>query len=520
MTEPLSDSKKELLAKLLQGRSQANEAKSERISRRPPGTDVPMSYGQEQLWVHSQFATELPIYNDPVTIYRHGTLDRNSIERALTEIVRRHECWRTTFGWKNGELMQIIQPPPAHIEIPYIDLSGLEPKMRDEAARKLALEDALQPFNLETGPTFRGRLVRIANDEHRLYLALHHIIFDGLSLYKIFVSELTTLYEAFAQGLPSPLHELPLQYADYALWQRSWIKEIAPAQLAYWRKRLDGAVQHDVLKIDHPRSDAPSYHGSMFKLAVDPETSAALKEVNLELNVTLFMSLLASFFILLHAESGEKDLTIATTSAGRHFSELETLMGYFLDTLVLRVSLADDPSFADLALQCKEALLGALANDGIPFSMLVKELAQERDLNRHPFFQVMFSLEPPLAPLSPAWKFARMDIHNGSTKFDINLEMDDTAHGIEGRLVYNSKLFDASTIERMAEDWYVIAVEVAADPSLRVSEVVAKIRASRPAPAVKQETAHDDSLSKEESNGFVKSMRRLFSRERKPDTEN
>ena len=470
-----------------------------------------MSYGQEQLWIHSQFATEIPIYNDPITIYRYGPIDRDALERALTEIVRRHESWRTTFGWKNGELMQFVQPPPAHIEIPYVDLTGVPEEARDETARKMALEDVLIPFDLETGPTYRGRLVRVSENEHRLYLALHHIIFDGLSLYKIFVSELTALYEAFSQNRPSPLPELALQYGDYSLWQRGWVPQIASQQLAYWRPRLADAAQHDALETDRPRAEMQSYRGAMVKLALDLETSRSLKEVNHRLNVTLFMSLLATFYILLLVQSDEKDLTIATTSAGRHYSELETLMGYFLDTLVLRVSLANDPSFAELAIQCKDVLLGAMANDGIPFSMLVKELVGKRDTSKHPFFQVMFSLEPPLVPLGPAWKFARMDIHNGSTKFDINLELDDTAHGIEGRLVYNRDLFEPSTIERLARDWSTIVAEVVAYPSRRISEVVASLEAQRKA-APADSTAKPTEAMSSESNGFMKSVRQLFSK--------
>jgi hypothetical protein len=467
-----------------------------------------MSFGQEQLWIHSQFANELPIYNDPVTLYRYGPLDRDALERALTEIVRRHESWRTTFGWKNGALMQIVQPPPARVEIPYVDLSDLPEEKRDETARRMALDDVLLPFNLETGPTYRGRLVRFSENEHRLYLALHHIIFDGLSLYRIFVSELQALYEAFSQGLPSPLPELAVQYGDYSVWQRGWVETIAPAQLAYWREKLAGASQHDVLKTDRPRPEMQSYRGAMAKIALDPAVSAALKELNQRINVTLFMSLLATFYILLREQSGETDLTIATTSAGRHHSELEALMGYFLDTLVLRVSLADDPSFEELALRCKEILLGAMANDGIPFSRLVTELVGKRNTSRHPFFQVMFSLEPPLAPLGPQWRFARMDIHNGSTKFDINLELDDHPEGIEGRLIYNCDLFEASTIQRWILDWYAVVAEAVADPSRRISEIVAAAQA-RERPGLPEEAVPETTLP--ESKGFMKSFRRMFS---------
>jgi Condensation domain len=510
MPGTLSETKRELLEKLLRG-GNPSAAKLQGIPRRPAGIDIPMSYGQEQLWIHSQFATEVPIYNDPITMYRYGSMDRTALERALTEIVRRHEAWRTTFGWKNGELVQIVQASPKHIEIPYIDLSTTPADAREEAARKVALDDVLTPFDLATGPTFRGHLIRFAETEHRLYLALHHIIFDGLSLYRIFVSELQALYEAFSHNLPSPLPELPLQYGDYAVWQRGWVDEVVPSQRAYWRTKLAGAGQPDILKTDHPRAEIQTYRGAVVKLALDPDTSTALKEVSRKLDVTLFVSLLATFYILMWEQSRESDLTMGTTSAGRHRSELEGIMGYFLDTLVLRVSLAGDPSFADLVTQCKETLFGALANEAIPFSLLVKELTPVRDPSRHPFFQVMFSLEPPLAPLSPAWKFARMDIHNGSTKFDINLELDDTAHGIEGRLVYNRDLFERTTIERMVQDWYAIVAEVVADPSRRISEVVAKVKARKESAQTHSAAEPADDMS-QQPNEFVKSVRRLFSK--------
>ncbi len=509
MPGTLSESKKELLEKLLRGGSPISVRRHD-IPRRPAGIDVPVSYGQQQIWLHSQLSTEVPIYNDPITIYRYGLLDRNALERTLTEIVRRHEAWRTTFEWKDGELIQIVQPPPKHIEIPYLDLSSAPATEREATALEIARGDASLPFNLTTGPLYRGHLVRFSETEHRLYLALHHIIFDGLSLYRIFVSELRAIYEAFSQNQASPLQELPVQYGDYAVWQRGWVDEITPRQLAYWRAKLRGTPQGDVLATDHPRPAVQTYRGAMAPIALDSDVSVALKEINRKLDVTLFVSLLATFYVTMWAHSGQQDLTIGTTSAGRHRSELEDLMGYFLDTLVLRVSLAGDPSFADLATQCKETMFGALANDGVPFSMLVKELSEERDSSRNPFFQVMFSLEPPLAPLGPTWKFARMDIHNGSTKFDLNIELDDTAHGIEGRLIYNCALFEQSTIERLIVDWYSIVAKVVGDPSRRVSEIAAHIEPRPDDPAGNEgETAVAE--TQQESTGFFSSVRRLFS---------
>jgi len=509
MPSPLSGSRKELLGKLLAGNPASIQR--QRIPRRPDGIDVPTSYAQQQIWLHSQFSTEVPIYNEPVTVHRYGPMDRTALERAFTEIVRRHEAWRTVFGWKGSELVQLVQSPPEHIEIPYLDVSTEPAGAREEAALQEATADALAPFDPAVGPLYRPRLVRFSEAEHRLYLALHHIIFDGFSLYRIFLPELQALYEAFSQNLPSPLPPLSLQYGDYAVWQRKWVDEVAPRQLAYWRTKLAGAAQRDTLKTDHPRPSIQSYRGEMVKLSFDSSLGTALEEMNRELKVTPFMFLLAAFYILMWSNSHEEDLTIGISSVGRPRAELEEIMGYFLDTVVLRSSLAGDPSFIDLVIQCKDDLLGALDNDGVPFSLMVRDLSGERNGSRHPFFQVLFSLLPPLSPLGPGWKFSRMDIHTGSTKFDLNLELDESPQGIEGRLIYNRDLFERSSIEEMVEDWLSIVAEVAADPSRRISEIAATLERHKevPQPSLAAVRVADPPR---QSTGFRKSVRRLFTK--------
>jgi len=507
----LSESKQELLAKLLRGRNGVS-TRLQPISRRTEGVDIPMSYAQQQIWLHSQLATEVPLYNEPVTIYRYGPLDRVALEKTFTEIIRRHEAWRTTFGWQGNELVQRVQAAPEHIEIPYVDLSAVPLENREEAAHEVAMADAQLPFDLATGPLFRPRLVRFSAEEHRLYLALHHIIFDGLSLYRIFLSELQLLYEAFSHNRPSPLAPLALQYGDFALWQRGWVSEVAPAQLPYWRNRLAGAGQRDSLTTDHPRPAIQTHRGAMVQLGLDAGTSSALKEVSHRLQATPFMTLLATFYILMWVHSREEDLTIGTSSAGRQRPELEGIMGYFLDTVVLRNNLAGDPSFIDVVSRCREELFGALANDGVPFSMLVKELSTGRDGSRNPFFQVMFSLEPPLSPLNSGWKFARMDIHIGSTKFDLNIELDDTPHGLEGRLIYNRDLFERDGIKKLVVDWYLLVARVVADPTRRISELAAGIeRVAALAPPASAEASTQSQPNGQQSNGLLGSVRRMFS---------
>lgn len=509
MPETLSESKKELLERLRRGLALPAGRKQE-IVRRSAEIDAPMSYAQQQIWLHSQFSTALPIYNEPVTVHRTGALDRFVLERAFTEIVRRHESWRTTFGWNGGELVQHVQPAPDHITIPFVDLSGVPEEAREEAALRIAKADALASFDLAAGPMYRPRLVRISQDSHRLYLSLHHIIFDGVSMYRAFLPELQTLYECFSQDTPSLLTDLPLQYSDYALWHRRQVEEIAPHQLAYWQGKLGGVIRRDALKTDHPRPAIQSYRGGMVKFSLDPETSRAVREVSQRLDVTRFMALLTAFFILIRARSGEEDLIIGTTSAGRNRSELEGMLGCFLNTIMLRMDLSGDPSFLELAQQCKDELLGALANDGLPFTLLVKELAWERDSSRHPLFQVLFSMEPPLVPLKPGWNYSQMDVETGCAKFDLHLELDEFPTGIGGRFIYNTDLFDRSTIEEMIEDWRAIVSQSVADPSRRISQLLPDSYAVRKTALPEGMAASTSGLLSQPAR-LLDSVRRLFS---------
>jgi hypothetical protein len=514
MTDTLSESKKELLGRLLRGVSHHAGRKQE-IPRRSAEIDVPMSYSQEQIWVHSQFSTKLPLYNEPVTIHRIGPLDRVALERAFTEIIRRHEAWRTTFGWSGGELVQRVQPAPTHIAIPCIDLSGVPAETQEEAALEIAKADALAPFDLATGPMYHLHLIRFSEQCHRLYLSLHHIIFDGVSLSRIFLPELQILYEAFSQNMPSPLAELELQYADYALWQRRWVEEIAAQQLAYWQAKLKGVERRDILRPDHPRPATQSYRGGMVKLALDLATSNALKEVSQRLNATLFMILLATFNILIWSRSGEEDLILGIVSAGRNRSELEGLLGCFLNTVMLRTDLSGGPTFPEVVQQCKDDLLNTLANDGLPFALLVKELSGERDASRHPLFQVLFSIEPPLTPLKPGWKFTQTDVETGCAKFDLHLELDDLPAGIEGRFVYNADLFDRSTIEKMVADWRHIVSQVIADPTRRISQLAPDFRDTRTTVSRGRAEA-SATVSLPQPARLLQSVRRLFSSREKP----
>jgi Condensation domain len=510
MPVALSEPKKELLQRFLRGTATADN-KARGIIRHAGLSEAPVSYGQQQIWLHSQFSSNVQLYNEPVTVHRLGPFDRRAFERAFTEIVRRHEAWRTTFGWKGAELVQRIQPPPGRIEIPYEDVSTVPAEAREEAALKFAAADAMAPFDLAVGPMYRPRLIRFSEEEHRLYLGLHHIIFDGVSLYRVFLPELQALYDAFSQGKPSPLaDDLPLQYADYAIWHRQWVETIAPRQLAYWREKLKDVVRRDILPTDHPRTAAPSFRGAMEKLALDAEVSAALKALGRRSGFTLFMTLLATFHLLIWAYTREDDLVIGSTSAGRSRSETDNMLGFFLNTIVLRTDMSGDPTFPELMRRGREELLNSLANDGIPFEQLAGKLAPQREGVKNPFFQVLFSFEPPLAPLQPSWKFTQMDIETGAAKFDLHLELDERPDGIIGRFIYNSDLFERKTIEGMLHTWRNIVHQVVADPERRISELVSEIQEPRRTTLAEQAPPVRKKPAARDTGGIMWSLRKLI----------
>ncbi len=480
----LSNSRKELLDKLLQGRASFVPAQRG-IVRRPESSEAPISYGEQQVWLHSQYSTEVQLYNEPITVHRYGPFDRLAMEMAFTEIIRRHEAWRTTFGWKGADLIQRIQPPPDHIEIPFLDVSGLPVESREKSALKIAEVDALTPFDLEAGPMYRLRLIRFSEEEHRLYLALHHIIFDGVSLYRVLLSELQTLYEALSQSRPSPLEPVQLQYGDYAAWHRQWVKDITPVQMPYWRNKLKGVERRDIIRPDRPIGRIHSFRGATETLALDVETAQKLRELSQSAGVTLFMTLLATFHALLWVYSREEDLVIGGTSAGRHRPETENMLGIFINAIVLRTNLSGKPTFLEVIERGKEELIASLDHDGVPFEDVVKELAPQRDGGVNPFFQVSFTFEPPLAPLQPDWKFTHMDIENGGAKFDLHLELDERKEGIIGRFIYSAERFDRETIQDLVRTWQAIVASVVADPSRRLPELVPDFerqRRARPQP--------------------------------------
>ncbi len=311
----------------------------------------------------------------------------------------------------------------------------------------------------------RALLVRVSEDEYRLYMTFHHIITDGFSLYRVFMPELVALYEAFSRGDPSPLPEPALRYADYALWQQQWIgNEYLAEHMAYWRKHLAGELPALQLPTDHSRLAVHSPRGATQRFQFDRTMAGAIKGLSQREGVTVFAVLLASFLTLLHRYSGQEDIVVGSATAGRNYPELERVVGPFLNTVPLRTNLSGSPSFRELLGQVQGVSAEALSHDEIPFEHLVKELCPRREAGRNPIFQVMMTLEPPSAIGNQEWDLTGIDADTGATKYDLCAVLDERPDEIQGRLMCDSGLFDNSTIVRMIGHWQTLLVGALANP--------------------------------------------------------
>ena len=462
--------KRALLAKYLAGRRLKGPPAPLDVSRRAPGSTVPLSLAQRQVWLHSQFAHGSSIYNEPFTIHRRGPLDIAVLERTLEEIIRRHEAWRTTFPLVDGHPVQIVRDA-VNFRLPVNDLRGLAPADRDREALRLGAADASKPFDLANGPLLRVRLVRLDDSEYRLYVTPHQLIFDGVSIYRVFLEELAILYEAFSANRPSPLPELTIQYGDFALWQHQSLEgETFREHIAYWKSVLGSDAPFLELQTDHPRPALQTFRGVLHRFLIPRPHVESLKQLCQSSGATLFMGLLASLYSLLYRYTGQEDILIGTVTAGRKLPELEKLMGLFINPVVLRATLSDTVTFRELLAQARDVTAGALSHDDVPFDYLVKECQPHRDPSRNPFFQTMISMQPVL-PSVPGWDVTVYDVNNGGSKLDLHFIVDERPEGILGRLVYNPDLFDSGTIARLVAHWQTLIEVAPASPDSPVSRL-------------------------------------------------
>jgi surfactin family lipopeptide synthetase A len=465
-----SDAKRKLLEKYFRGELGFQRA-AQQIPRRQPGEIVPLSYAQEQVWLHAQLAPEIPLYNEPVTIHYSGPLNVSALELSFNEILRRHEAWRTCFTVVDGQPVQEVRHNLS-VSLPVIDLRSLPREQREAKAIALATADARVPLDLEQVPLFRARLIRLDEQEHRLYLTLSHIIFDGVAIYRVFLPELAILYEAYAAGATSPLSELNIQYPDFACWQRRNVtREVLAKDLEYWRARLSGPLPESYLPTDRQPGRSQSFRGSMYPFSLSPILTTGLREFCRTEGVSLFHALLASFAALLYRYSGEERIPIGSVTAGRDTPQTLPLLGYFLNTVVLPADLSGNPSFRTLVRRARDLTIEALDHDSVPFEYLVRELRAQRNPGRNPLFQALFSLEPPLPEVDSAWRLTQMDVDTGASKYDLSLELDERSEEVLARFHYNTDLFDAATIVRMAAQWQRLLKGTVADPDQRISEL-------------------------------------------------
>ncbi|AEI67904.1 non-ribosomal peptide synthetase [Corallococcus macrosporus] len=441
-----------------------------RVSREQP---LPLSFPQRRLWFLDQFEPGTPAYNIPEFVRLTGPLHVPSLERALNEVIRRHEVLRTTFVAEDGEPRQRILPALT-LSLGVLDLSYLPGARREPLCQELALQLAGTSFDLAAGPLLHARLVRMGEEDHVLLLVVHHIVSDGWST-GIFVQELTALYAAFSRDKPSPLPELPLQYADFAAWQQQWMQgDVLTAQLDYWRRQLEGSDSALMLPTDRPRPRVRTYAGGKHGFQVDPGVAQHLKALGTQEKASLYMVLLAALQTLLHRYTREPRVSVGTYIANRNRTEVEPLIGFFLNTLVMRTGLEGNPSFRELLRRVVDVTLGAYAHQDIPFEKLLEELAPSRDTSHSPFFQVMLVLQN--TPTPPAeLGTLRMESFSVSgeafAQFDLTLWFSEEAGGLQGIWEYNRDLFDAATVERMVAHFQTLLAGIASNPGQRLLDL-------------------------------------------------
>jgi amino acid adenylation domain-containing protein/non-ribosomal peptide synthase protein (TIGR01720 family) len=411
---------------------------------------LPLSFAQQRLWLIDQLEPDSPLYNLPLALRASGPLDTMALACSLGEIVRRHEALRTVFTAADGEPVQVVRPPGPFL-LPVVDLSALPKAPREALALALTAEEARRPFDLSQGPLFRASLLRIGPEDHMALVTMHHIVGDGWSL-GILVREVTALYTAYGEGRLSPLPELPVQYADFAVWQRSWLQgEVLEGEIAYWRGQLAGLPAVLELPTDRPRPAVQSFRGAVRPVRFSAELTRRVQALGRREGVTPFMVLLAGFIVLLSRHSGHSDLVVGSPVAGRNWMEIEDLIGFFVNTLVLRGNLSCEPSFAELLGRVRETALAAQVHQDLPFDRLVEELAPERSLAHTPLFQAMFALQnAPVASLEiEDLRLRPVDVEATTAKFDLTLSLSEQGGGLLGTVEYATDLYDAATVDRL-----------------------------------------------------------------------
>ncbi|MBW4630463.1 MAG: amino acid adenylation domain-containing protein [Iphinoe sp. HA4291-MV1] len=438
----------------------------------PRNADLPLSFAQTRLWFLDQLERNSAFYNIPAAVRLQGQLQLTALEQSLGEIIARHETLRTNFVTVDGIPNQIIHPV-TNWTLSIVDCEDLPRGEQQTATQQLTQLHAQQPFDLANESLFRATLVVLSDTEHILLICMHHIVSDGWSM-GVFVQELTVLYNAYSQGQPLPLAPLPIQYADFAVWQRQWLSgSVLQTQLTYWQQQLADAPALLSLPTDRPRPSVQTFTGGHLSFEVSCELTAALTQLSQQQGCTLFMTLLAAFDVLLCRYTNTSDILVGTPIANRNQSEIEGLIGFFVNTLVMRTDVSGNPSFGELLNRVRDMAIDAYAHQDLPFEMLVEALQPERSLSHTPLFQVMFVLQnAPMSVVEPTGlSVSLLPVESTTAKFDLTLSMQNTASGLVGVWEYNTDLFDSSTIERMAGQFQTLLSGIVANPIGQISQL-------------------------------------------------
>jgi hypothetical protein len=431
-----------------------------------------MSFAQQRLWFLDQVHPGSALYNIPVAVRLRGRLDVDALRHTLDEIVRRHEALRTTFEVVGGQPVQVINPAAA-VGLRVTELGALPEAAREAEVRRHVQAEARRGFDLARGPLLRAGLLRLADEEHVLLLVIHHIVWDGWSL-NVFVKEVAALYESFRRGARPALPELTIQYADFAVWQRERLGGGAlEKELGYWRRQLGGAPLVLPLPADRPRPAAPSGRGAEEFVALPAALFRGLDELSRRAGVTLFMTLLAAFQTLLYRQTRQEDIVVGTPVAGRSRGETEQLIGFFINTLLLRVRLDGNPTFAELLGRVRETTLAAYAHQDAPFEKVLDEVAPQRGQQGVSLPQVMIGLQTtdprPLA--LPGLGLSPLEAENEVARADLYLSLMNTGQSLSATIAYSRDLFDAPTVRRMLRDFEALLCHVTARPEAALDEL-------------------------------------------------
>ncbi|MFZ0751733.1 MAG: amino acid adenylation domain-containing protein, partial [Pyrinomonadaceae bacterium] len=483
--DALSPEKLALLSQRLKAKMESGPEKQS-IPRRNQSRSSPLSLAQQRLWFLNQLHPESSFYNMAGAMRLTGNLNVEALEKTLSEIVRRHEVLRASFPIANGKPSQIIAPAES-LKLDVADISDLPATEREKVATQLINEESERPFDLGRGPLQRTMLVRLTDDEHVLLVNMHHIVGDGWSI-GVFLRELAVLYQAFSEELASPLPELSLQYADYAAWQEQWLNEAAlNQQLAYWKRQLKGSNSALDFAFDYERPANSTHRAEIETFNLSPATVNSLDEFSRQENVTPFMTLLAAFYVLLYRYTRQEDINLGSPIVGRNQVETEELIGFFINSLVLRGDLSGNPSFQELLQRVREMTLDAQSNQDIPFEKIVEALQPERSLVQAPLFQVVFRSEniPTGGTFElPQLTIAPFAVPNRTTEFDLIFSTAKHGDQMTGTMIYSADLFDAVTIKRMLVDFQNLLEAVLKDPRQSIRELNADVNDRPTVPAM------------------------------------